>query len=197
MAQKLPFTILGIAGTNGSGKDSVGELLASKYGFLFVSVTDMLRDELATRGLPPAREHMRDLSAEWRRESGLGVLINKAVELYKAPGHKYLGLAAASLRNPGEVDRVHDLGGKVLWVDADPKIRYERVQGRGGNRTVDDQKSFEQFLADEQAEMEHSGDEATLNMAGVKDKSDYFLTNNGNTLEALAAEIKRIFNLDE
>ena len=185
MNKKLSFTVLGIAGTNGSGKDSVGQLMADMYGFLFVSMTDMLRDELAKRGLPPAREHMRDLSAEWRRESGLGVLIDKAMELYKASGDKYAGLAAASLRNPGEVDHVHELGGKVIWVDADPEIRYERVQGRGGVRSVDDQKSFEQFLAEEQAEMQHSGDAATLNMGAVKAGADLFLTNDGDTIEAL------------
>ena len=146
--------LIGIAGTNGSGKDTVGKVLAASHNFLFVSMTDMLREELAKRGLPPAREHMRNLSAEWRREHGLGVLIDKSIEFYKAQAKEYAGLAVASLRNPGENDRVHELGGKVVWVDAEPKVRYDRLQAnagaRGELRAVDDKKTFEQFQAEEQ-----------------------------------------------
>lgn len=172
--------ILGIAGTNGSGKDSVGKILADKHGYFFVSVTDILRDELHRRGLPTERENMRNLSAEWRRESGLGVLVDKAKDMLDRTGQSYAGLAMASLRNPGEVDRVHELGGEVIWVDADSHLRYERVAGRG---RTDDKKTFEQFLAEEEAEMKHSGDAATLSMADVKAKADRTLVNNYETFE--------------
>ena len=195
----VDMKLIGIAGTNGAGKDLLGDILAERHGFLFISMTDMLREELARRGLPPAREHMRDLSAEWRRESGLGVLIDKAMVVYGPQTGKYVGLACASLRNPGENDRVHELGGTVVWVDADPRVRYERlqanVQARGGLRAVDDQKTFEQFLAEEQVEMQHSGDAATLSMGDVKAKADIFLENNGTDVDAFAREIKKALNL--
>ncbi len=171
--------LIGIGGTNGSGKDSLGKLLAEKHGYLFISMTDMLRDELDRRGLSTTRENMRELSAEWRRESGLGVLVDKAWAIYHEHIDQYKGLAVASLRNPGEADTVHDLGGVVVWVDADPKMRYERITGRG---RIDDRRSFEQFMQEEADEMHHSGDEATLNMAGVKEKSDIFINNNSNEL---------------
>lgn len=187
--------IYGIAGTNGAGKDSIGELLAERHGFLFISMTDMLRDELDRRGLPPAREHMRELSAEWRRQSGLGVLIDKSVERYQKVADQYKGLVVASLRNPGEADRLHELGGELIWVDADPKLRYQRLQAnaasRGERRAVDDKKTFEQFLADEAAEMQHSGDAATLSIADVKAKADIFLDNNGNDIDKFKDEAER------
>jgi len=190
--------IIGIAGTNGSGKDTVGHILANEHNYLFVSVSDLLRDELARRGLPPAREHMRELSAEWRRESGLGVLMDKAVNFYTAQEKTYEGLAIASLRNPGEADRVHDLGGQVMWVDADQKLRYERLQSnldkRGAARAVDDKKTFEQFVAEEAAEMQHSGDAATLSMAGVKAKADMTILNEGN-LEDFKQQLVRVLKL--
>lgn len=190
--------IVGISGTNGSGKDTVGKILADKYNFLFVSVTDMLRNELANRGLPPAREHMRELSAEWRRESGLGVLMDKALEFYKAQPREYTGLAISSLRNPGEVDRVHELGGEVVWVDADPKLRYDRLQAnaasRGEIRAVDDKKTFEQFLSEEQAEMQYSGDAATLSVADVKAKADITILNEGD-LDSFKQELKTTLGL--
>ena len=46
------------------------------------------------------------VSAEWRRESGLGVLVDKAVSEYEKAETEYSGLAIASLRNPGEADRM-------------------------------------------------------------------------------------------
>ncbi len=187
--------LVGIAGTNGSGKDTVGHMLAERHGFLFVSMTDMLREELKRRGLPLARQYTRQLSAEWRRENGLGVLVDKAVGVFKAQGEKKEGLVCASLRNPGEADRVHELGGKVVWVDADPKVRYDRIQAsqRGEHRKLDDQKTFEQFMAEEEVEMYHpaGGDEATLSGSAVKAKADIFITNDGDDIEAFKAKAEK------
>ncbi len=179
--------IIGLSGTNGSGKDTVGHMLAERHGFLFVSGSDLLRDEARRRNLPTDREFLREISAEWRRESGLGVLIDKAVEAFERGDYK--GLVIASLRNPGEADRIHELGGKVIWVDADPKVRYDRIFYR---QRADDNKSFEQFLAEEQAEMQQSGDEATLNMAGVKEKADIILPNEGGDIEAFKDEAEKV-----
>jgi cytidylate kinase len=178
--------LIGISGTNGSGKDSVAELLQREYNYLFISVTDMLREEAKKRNLPLERKVLGSISAEWRRKSGLGVLIDKAVDVYNAKGgdDKYIGLVVASLRNPGEADRIHELGGRVVWIDADPKIRYERIFSR--QRTTEDNKTYVQFLAEEQAEMKHSGDNATLSMQDVADKADIVLKNEGSSLEELS-----------
>ncbi len=173
--------LIGIGGTNGSGKDTVGQMLAERHGWLFVSVTDILRGELKKRGLAIERENLRNLSAEWRRLHGLGVLVDEAKDLYIAQNKNRGGLVIASLRNSGEADRVHDLGGEVVWVDADPKIRYSRIESRA--RGPEDHKTYDEFIAEEQAEMHRSGDEATLNTAGVKAKADIFITNNGNDIE--------------
>jgi cytidylate kinase len=185
--------IIGISGTNGAGKDSLGQMLAEEHGWLFVSVTDILRDGLHQRGVPIERENLRNLSAEWRRESGLGILIDKAVEQFEAQKNDYKGLAIASLRNPGEANRVHELGGKVVWLDGDSKVRYERIHSR--QRSTEDQKTFEQWLAEEQAEMQHSGDEATLSMAGVKAKADIFIKNDDNDIEAFKTKAEKALKL--
>ena len=191
--------IIGVSGTNGSGKDTIGHLLAERHRWLFISMTDMLRDELEKSGLPPAREHMRELSAQWRRESGLGVLIDKSVAQFEKTHDKYSGLVVASLRNPGEADRIHELGGQVVWVDAEPRVRYDRLQtnagSRGERRAVDDNKTYEQFLKEQEAEMQHSGDAATLSIGDVKTKADIFLNNNGSDIEAFKDEVEKALNL--
>jgi cytidylate kinase len=179
--------IIGIAGTNGSGKDTVGHTLADRHSYLFVSVTDLLRAELNRRGIPVDREHLRALSAEWRREYGLAVLVDRAIQEYNRLKGGYVGVAIASLRNPAEADRIHELGGTVMWIDADPKTRYERIQFNveARARAGEDAKSFEEFLAEEEAEMHKpaEGDAANLDMHGVKRRSDLFLLNDATNLE--------------
>lgn len=187
--------IIGLSGTNGSGKDTIGHMLSERHAFLFVSVTDLLREEARARGQEPTREILRTISAEWRRESGhLGVLVDKALELYEQVSDKYPGgLVMASMRNPGEADRVHESGGELVWVDADPKVRYDRITAHAGERgrAGEDNRTFEQFMADEAAEMTTTGDAATLNMSAVKDKSDVFISNDGDDIEAFKDEAEQ------
>ncbi len=184
--------IIGIAGTNGSGKDTVGHTLAVEHGYLFVSVTDVLRAELRRQGFPIDREHLRELSASWRRQFGFGVLVDRAMDIfYEQPKGRYKGVAIASLRNPFEVDRIHELGGEVWWLDADPLLRFTRIRSNAAERARagEDEKTYEQFVAEEQAEMHSTGDAATLDMAAVRDKADTHMTNGGNELNLLKQEV--------
>lgn len=185
--------VIGLAGTNGAGKDAVGHILADKHGYLFVSVTTLLRNEAQRRNLPVERKNLRLISAEWRRELGLGVLVDKAIAEYEKDAGKYQGVVMASLRNPGEADRVHEFGGTMVWVDAEPRIRYDRVRANAASRdrAEEDNKSFEQFLAEEAAEMHRpaGGDSATLDSAAVKSRCDVFIDNGGDRLELLEAAV--------
>ena len=191
----MNLNLIGIAGTNGSGKDTLGHMLAERHGFLFVSVTDLLRNEAKRRGLVIEREVLSSISAEWRRENGLGVLIDKALQHYELTKDQYKGLAIASLRNFGEADRVHELGGRVVWVDAEVGIRYQRVNSR--QRTTEDAKTFQQFKDEEAAEMHRTkgADSATLDVSEVKDRSDITIVNNDNVVEAFKDQAEQILGL--
>lgn len=173
--------LIGLSGTNGSGKDTVGHMLAQRHNYLFISVSDLLRDEARDRNLPVTREVLRTISAEWRREFGLGVLVDRAVERYGQAGDRYAGLVACPMRNAGEAQHLKDLGGLLVWVDADPRVRYERIQANAANRgrAGEDDKTFEQFLREEEAEMHKpvDGDDATLNMLAVKEKANLTISN--------------------
>lgn len=180
--------LIGLSGTNGSGKDTAGEIVAEKFGYLFVSVSDLLRIELRARQLPVDREHLRGLSAEWRREFGLGVLVDKALELAEKSG--YPGVVASPMRNVGEAQHLKDIGGTLIWVDADQRLRYERVQTTHRGRPGEDDKTFEQFCSEELAEMHPSdpSDPAVLNMAGVRALADIVIVNESD-LAALRQKI--------
>jgi hypothetical protein len=143
--------------------------------------------------LPPERKYTSQISGEWRRQHGLGILIDKAVDEYKKRGGEYAGLVISSLRNPGEADELHRLGGRMVWIDADPKVRYQRVESR--LRGPEDHKSYERFLQEEQVEMHHHGnDDTALNMSAVKTKADIFITNDSNDLEEFKLAIKDALN---
>lgn len=195
----MQATLIGISGTNGAGKDTVGHILAEKFGYIFVSVTDSLREEARRRGLEPARENLRVISADWRREFGLAVLVDKTIEHQQENVKGKAGLVIASLRNPAEADRIHELGGIVLWIDADARVRYDRIQANAvtRDRAAEDKKTFEQFVAEEDAEMHRASgaDAATLDMSAVKDRADKIIINEFDTPDGLANELARTLGL--
>lgn len=190
-------TLIGLSGTNGSGKDTVGHMLAERHGYLFVSVSDLIREEARKRGLPVTREVLRTISAEWRREFGLGVLVDRAIAKWKESGDQYTGVVACPMRNSGEAQHLKDLGGLLIWVDADPKVRYDRITSGNRGRAGEDDKTYEQFVKEEQEEMFRpaDGDDATLNMAGVKALADVTIENNGADIDAFKDEADKVLGM--
>jgi dephospho-CoA kinase len=89
-----------------------------------------------------------------------------------------------SLRNIAEVHKVKELGGHVIGVDAEPHIRYERVQKRG---LAKDQLSFEGWIAQEAAES-HPDDPMQQDIFGALRESDVVIQNDG-TVEDLHQKI--------
>lgn len=167
--------VIGLAGTNGSGKDTVAQILAEDYGFFVVSATEMLEEELKKRGLAFERENKRKVGNEWREKYGLSAIVDKAIELANAADADKLVIG--SLRHPAEAEKVKELKGIVIWVDADPHVRYDRIQKNNRGR-VEDNKTFEQFLKEEQDEMHSTGRATEIVGVEVKKIADIFIENN-------------------
>ena len=95
-----------------------------------------------------------------------------------------------SIRAAGDVESLHQKWNFYLFaIDADPKVRYERVVLRGSES---DHVSYEKFLADEQKEMENT-DPNKQNVAKCIQLADYVFTNNG-TIEELNQQIEEVIN---
>lgn len=185
---KLP-PIIGVSGTNGAGKDYLATLLHERVGYQSVSISDILRAELTDQGKPHTRENLSALSKQIRDADGDGGMVRRVFAKY---GHNKLCIT--SVRTPGEAREIQQAGGTMVWVDADPHVRYARIVG-GARGRVDDQLPFEEFEAQQRAEMTPSAQGGGLHMAAVRDIADMFIDNNFASLDEYRAHLIELFDL--
>jgi dCMP deaminase len=123
--------IIGLTGPNASGKGEAAEYLRSK-GFIYYSLSDILREEGKRLGIEPLRENLIDLGNRMRKENGpaaLAVLLSKKILKNK----DYI---VDSIRNPAEIETLRKLGGFILLgLDAPIETRFKRSTER--NRAGD------------------------------------------------------------
>jgi len=195
-------TIYGVAGTNGSGKDSLMDLLVNQ-GFLCFNTSNSLREisqavfKSIDRGgndAPLARvgNAFRTVYPGGMVELGLLKWWTWANALPMELRPK--GLVIGSIRGTGEAKRLHEFGGKLIVVDADPRVRYERLRGRG---RADDNVTFEQFVEKEAGDMAIGETDPTkVGMAAVIDMADIRIENNSNDIEAFSRLVKETLSLE-
>lgn len=183
--------LIGIGGTNASGKDTLAEYLVNKHGYLFESTGDMVREVAMQRYGNILRPTQTRVGNELRAEGGAGVLVDLCIEHFKKSGNK-IGLVAASIRTKGEINEIKSQGGILIFVDADSKIRYERLKGRGRG---DDFITFKQFEAEQQAEWHQSDNPAEFSIKTVKETADYLFTNNSDEAQFFLNVEKTLFKM--
>lgn len=176
--------IIGITGTNGAGKGTVVDYLVQNKGFVHFSGRAYLTKLLEEKGLAPDRENLINMGNELREKYGPSaiaqVLYDEAIKTGK-------NCIIESIRTLGEIELLKSKGNFILLaVDADPKIRYERIYKRG---LATDNVSFEKFRELEKLETENS-DPDKMNIFACIKKADYVLNNDGN-LEELYRQIDK------
>ncbi len=176
--------IFGVTGTNGSGKGEVVRYLEEEKGFKHYSVRAYLTEEIIRRGLPVNRTNMRLVSNDLRRTYRHDYYSTMFIE--DAEKNGITDYLMESVRHMAEADNIRKHGGFIIAVDADKKLRYERVVLRG---TETDKVSFEEFVIQEDAEMTGSGEEQ--NMGEVMASADFRIMNEG-TLEELHLRIEEV-----
>lgn len=177
--------IIGITGTDGAGKGTVVEYLVKEKGFTHYSARAIWEEEFKKRDIESSRENMRAVANELRATYGNDFLIQ-----YYLPKITESNIEKAiieSVRAIAEVETLKENGGILLAVDADPKVRYERIVERG---SATDHVSFERFQELEAIEMDDP-DPAGMQKAAVIKMADYTINNDG-TLEELHAQIDRV-----
>lgn len=170
--------IIGIAGTNGAGKDTLGNLRLARLNARKVGLSDILRVEADKRGLSHERANLSAISTEMGIKLGAGALLTMTLlNFQETRRDDETGLSIVSVRRPAEAKVIQEAGGALVWIDADREVRYQRILEASRGR-VDDMVSFGEFSEQEDREM-HPKDTnpSTLNMAGVRDMSDFHVVN--------------------
>lgn len=166
--------IIGITGTLGAGKGTIVDYLIQHYGYKHYSVRGYLTEEAKRRGMEINRDTFVQVGNDLREKNGPSFITD---ELYKQAEAAGVNAIIESVRTPGEVESLRKNEHFLLFaVNADPKIRYERIVNRNSET---DHVSFETFIENEQREMS-STDPNHQNIGRCMEMADFVFLNNGD-----------------
>jgi dephospho-CoA kinase len=181
--------IIGLSGSFGAGKGTVVDYLVKQKGFTHYSASGFIVEEIERRGLEINRDTMAAVANELRADHGPSYIIDSLYARAKAFGGD---VVIESLRAVAEVKRIKELGGKVLGVDAEPELRYQRSLLRNSEK---DHVTYEKWLSQEKAESNQS-DPTKQNIFGALKEADYIISNNG-TIEELQNATEEFIKLHQ
>ncbi|MFA5211324.1 MAG: AAA family ATPase [Patescibacteria group bacterium] len=174
--------ILGFTGLMASGKDTCADYLENKYGGKNYSFSTMLADVLKRYHLEINRDNLIKISEAMRTTFGEDILAKTMAYDLEKDDHKIV--STSNVRRMADIKYLSKLPNFVLvTIEADPKIRYERLVKRG-QRSDEFNKTYEEFLADHKRSTEIT---IIDTMAQATEKID----NNGN-IEELYSQVDAI-----
>lgn len=166
--------IIGITGTLGAGKGTIVDYLTGKMVFRHFSVRGFISEEIVRRGLPVNRDTLTSVANDMRANHSPSWIVD---QLFMQAQETGKNCVIESIRTPGEVISLREKGRFILFaVDADPKLRFERIKKRASET---DQIDFETFIQNEKREME-STDPNKQNIGKVVEMADFVFENNGH-----------------
>lgn len=181
--------VIGLAGTIASGKDTVADYVAQKYGGESVSFSQPLRDILKRIFLPINRINLSKLSQSLIDTFGGDVLSKTITEEIKVSSKEIFILP--NIRRESDyfhLENEETLDFILVGLNTNTRTCYDRLVQR--NQNVDDQtKTWEQFQEDLKLSTE-------VEIANLIKKADYQLDNNStkeelyNQVDKLIAELQ-------
>ncbi len=167
--------VIGLVGETGSGKDTVANYLAEKYGARLMRFADPLKDTLKIYFDQFSKDDQQWLAIQFRKRFGNDVL-GKALRKKVEQGEGLISING--LRMPEDYDFVKSFSPSfVIYITADQKLRWERTIGRG--EKTDDNMDFEYFQELEKAETE-------VHIPEIGAKADFTIRNEQDLAHLLA-----------
>lgn len=181
--------IIGVTGYLSSGKDTVAKYLEEELGFLHISLSDILRDDLKRRKIPLTRENLQEEGNIIRDRYGGGVLAERALGK-RLPKKNYV------ITSIGRVDEIKVLRKhpdfKLIFVTATPQKRFEWMKKRNREQ---DPKTYKDFLKHEKKESKGGGAKFR-ELDNCLKFSDIVVNNNGTIIDLNKKVKKLIKDLD-
>lgn len=176
--------IIGLSGTLAAGKDTVAEYLVEREGFNHISLSAVLRKVAGEKGIEITMENLTKFGNSLKTEYSADYLVNRAkkeIDFSK-------NIVVSSIRQPEEIENLKKYKDfYMIFVDADIKIRFDRLVKRGREGDVGD---FEKFK--DQEKKQFDGQSGGMNLGKCRELADYVIMNNG-TMKGFEDEIKKIF----
>ena len=141
--------IVGIVGMPGSGKTTAADV-GRELGFLVVVMGDVVREEVARRGLVLSPENVGRVMLELREEGGEAVVAVRCFR--KIAEAKDEAILIEGIRSLAEVEafRRHFSDFKLLSIHSSPETRFRRIFERGRG---DDPKNRQIFVERDEREL--------------------------------------------
>jgi dephospho-CoA kinase len=182
--------VIGITGTLASGKSNVKDFFLSHFSSYFVSLSDIIKEELLKEGKELKRENFIEKGNELRKKYGNQILVEVATLTLPEKIEKQL-LIIDGIRNPGEVEFLREKFGKdfvLIAVDAPKELRFKRLLER---RKEGDPKTFEEFLKMEEVDLGKNQPEYGQKVEECLKLSDYLIINDGS-IDELNKKVEKI-----
>ncbi len=179
--------IIGLTGRNGSGKGEAVKFLQHK-SFYPYSLSDVIREEVTTRGLEVTRDRLIEVGTELRSQGGTSVLAERILEKIEEDKNYVVD----SFRHPDEVKEFKSRSDfRLICVEADPAVRFERVRDRGREK---DATTLEKFMEVEEREAA-AADWHGQQLQAVEQMADFTVANDGplgELEESISKVLKRL-----
>ena len=129
--QTMTGRVLVLCGPPGSGKSVVARK-ASERGMSVLSLGDIVRSEMASKGLPETPANVGKTALSMREEHGEEIVVDRLISSLMSTLEES-DVLIDGMRQPEEMDRLreHIDDVTVVAVSAPPQSRSEWLEGRG------------------------------------------------------------------
>lgn len=180
--------IIGLTGSMGCGKGEIVNIL-EKMGFLYVTLSTMVREEARKRGIAEEREKLMEVGNSMRAQEGTGVLAKRALMKIKEFGHDKWVIDG--IRNPAEIDELKkEKNVYIIGVFANKDLLVERILSRARES---DAESRDEIFRKIERELGVGEPENGQQVEKCMAKADIIIDNEG-TLEKLKEKFISYYN---